>query len=139
MVLPLPIWMKKASSSDTPANAPSRQRAADCSLDPGPEKGVVRLEYGPAGIPPDAFLDIDKEPADVDVFPGSVVRQGARSPNADTASGDIPDQVDPMGVEQILLRFAKADLQSGTAAERFIGGRFMDSTGLVAAGVHPSD
>src|SRR5438105_5387556 len=109
------------------------QEGADRALDPLPERHVVGLEDDPLGAQQDRPFDVVEEPANVDVPPGRVAGQRARTPDPDTAAGEGTDHVDALRVEQVVLALGDLQLQRDGAADHLIGGSLVHAARVVAA------
>src|SRR5215207_3906969 len=109
----------------------------------GPQRLVVRLEDGPLDAVVDALLQVDGGAADGDVTPLRVGArgEGARAPGDDARRGEVADDVDADGVEEVLLHVGRVGGEPDGAAEVGLGAgrRLPDPAPRVDARVEAGD
>src|SRR5262249_34836370 len=87
----------------------------------------------------DRVLEVDEEPADVDVLPLRIRAHRAGAPHAAAAPLEEAQGVDPLGVQHVLARLGDVRLELREARHDLVRGRLEDAALYVAPRVDARD
>src|SRR5688572_12672046 len=129
-----------------------RRRAEQCTVAPHtakehrdgalhrvPQLRVVRFEHDPVGALQDRLFDVVEQAAHVEVAPFGITRQRPSAPDANALTRERSDAVHRDRVELIVLTFGDLQLERDHAADHFVRGRLVDTTGVIVAGPDAGD
>lgn len=71
----------------------------------------------------------------IDIFPRSIAACNSCSPYPDPLTGNTQIKFNPLGFKMSRSLLSNCTFQSRTGPNHFIGGHFMDATGIVTAGI----
>src|SRR5487761_2433689 len=109
------------------------EEGRDGALHALPEVHVVRLEDHPLRSQQDRLLDVVEEATHVEVAPGWVRRERPGAPDADSATGEGADAVDPDRVELVVLGAGQVQLERDGAPHDLVCGCLVDAPLAIAA------